>query len=74
MSILSTVKDIMEASDQSPNRGDTTGEQSKGAYWCYDCKERLLDLDVDGDTPPACPSCGAEMEFDRSAGSTGCAC
>lgn len=74
MGVLGTVKDILQASHQSPNRGDSTEKQSKGAYWCNDCSERILDLDVDGETPPACPECGDEMEFERSAASTGCAC
>lgn len=74
MSILSTVKEIMQASTQSANRGDVTGETSKGAYWCDDCNERLRDIDVKGADPPHCPSCGDEMRFERAQGSTGCAC
>ena len=73
MSVLNTVKDILQASNQSANRGGGKAE-SKGAYWCHDCSERILDLDVEGDEPPACPSCGEEMEFERSVGATGCAC
>jgi DNA-directed RNA polymerase subunit RPC12/RpoP len=73
MGLLSTISDTLKASSQSTNRG-TGGEQSKGAYWCHDCSERVLDLDVEGDDPPACPDCGDEMEFERSPGSTGCAC
>lgn len=73
MSVLNTVKEVLAASTQSTNRGDGTSE-SEGAYWCHDCAERILDLDVEGDEPPACPECGDEMEFERSAGSTGCAC
>lgn len=73
MSVINTVKEILEASTQNPNRGESVGE-SKGAYWCHDCEERLLDLEVEGDTPPDCPTCGESMEFERSAGSTGCAC
>lgn len=73
MSVLNTVKDMLAASNQSPNRGDGTTE-SKGAYWCHDCSERILDLDVEGEGPPSCPSCGDEMEFERSVGATGCAC
>ncbi len=73
MSVLSTVKDILEASNQSTNRGGGTAE-SKGAYWCHDCSERILDLDVEGDETPSCPTCGDEMEFERSTGATGCAC
>jgi Zn finger protein HypA/HybF involved in hydrogenase expression len=73
MSVLTTVKELFESSTQNPNRGGGTTE-SKGAYWCHDCNERILDLDVDGEDPPGCPACGDEMEFERSAGSTGCAC
>ncbi|MEF8886036.1 MAG: hypothetical protein V5A44_13070 [Haloarculaceae archaeon] len=74
MSVLNTVRDILQASTQNPNRGSETKRESKGAYWCHDCSERILDLDVEGEVPPECPSCGDEMEFERSAGSTGCAC
>ena len=74
MSILSTVRDVLEASSSSANRGDATQEMSKGAYWCDDCSERIRDLDVEGDEPPSCPSCGDEMRFERAQGSTGCAC
>jgi Zn finger protein HypA/HybF involved in hydrogenase expression len=73
MSVIDTVRDILEASTQNPNRGGGTAE-SKGAYWCHDCEERVLDLDVEGDVAPDCPQCGEEMSFERSAGSTGCAC
>lgn len=73
MSVLGTVKEVLQASTSSTNRGDGTAE-SKGAYWCNDCGERVLDLDVEGDEPPSCPNCGESMEFERSAGSTGCAC
>jgi Zn finger protein HypA/HybF involved in hydrogenase expression len=73
MSVIDTVRDILEASTQNPNRGSDTAE-SKGAYWCHDCEERVLDLDVEGDDAPYCPQCGEEMSFERSAGSTGCAC
>jgi DNA-directed RNA polymerase subunit RPC12/RpoP len=41
---------------------------------CHDCSERVLDIDVEGDEPPTCPDCGEEMTFERSPGSTGCAC
>ncbi|MFB6127290.1 MAG: hypothetical protein ABEJ79_08390 [Halolamina sp.] len=85
MGLLGTLKETLEASTQSTNRGTGT-QQSKGAYWCHDCDERLLDLDVEvegelkgeagdeSDVSPACPDCGEEMEFERSPGSTGCAC
>ncbi|MFB6309459.1 MAG: hypothetical protein ABEH35_09025 [Haloarculaceae archaeon] len=74
MSVLSTVKEILQASTQSANRGDVTDNESKGAYWCHDCSERIRDVDVEGEGAPSCPSCGDEMEFTRSATSTGCAC
>lgn len=74
MSVLNTVKEILQASSQSANRGSTRGEESKGAYWCHDCDERVRDVDVEGDGTPDCPQCGEAMEFERSAASTGCAC
>jgi len=73
MGVFDTVKAVLEASTQNPNRGSGTAE-SKGAYWCHDCEQRILDLNVEGETPPTCPDCGDVMEFERSAGSTGCAC
>ncbi|MCT9094719.1 hypothetical protein [Haloarchaeobius sp. HME9146] len=73
MGVITTIKEMLQASTQSTNRGTTT-EQSKGAYWCDDCSERLLDTAVEGDEAPECPSCGEEMRFERSPGSTGCAC
>ncbi|SEO61244.1 hypothetical protein SAMN04487948_103493 [Halogranum amylolyticum] len=73
MGLFGTLVETLQASTQSTNRGDGTRE-SKGAYWCHDCSERILDLDVDGADPPSCPACGDEMEFERSTGSTGCAC
>lgn len=74
MSVLGTLKEVLRASSQSTNRGEQGGEESKGAYWCDDCDQRILDLDVDGEGPPGCPECGDEMTFERSPGSTGCAC
>jgi DNA-directed RNA polymerase subunit RPC12/RpoP len=73
MGLLSTISETLKASSQSTNRGGS-GETSKGAYWCHDCSERILDLDVDGEEPPTCPDCGEAMAFERSPGSTGCAC
>lgn len=73
MGLLNTVTETLKASTQSPNRGEGT-ETSEGAYWCHDCAERLRDVDVEGDGPPSCPDCGEEMTFERSVGSTGCAC
>lgn len=74
MSLLGTVKEVMEASTQNPARGDAVESTSEGAYWCTDCSERIRDVDVEGESPPRCPSCGDAMEFERSASSTGCAC
>lgn len=74
MSVLSSVKDILQASTANPNRGEASEPESKGAYWCNDCGVRIRDIEVEGDEPPHCPDCGDEMTFERSAGSTGCAC
>ncbi|WP_276271177.1 hypothetical protein [Haloarcula litorea] len=74
MSIIGTVREVLQASTQSTNRGDVTDEESKGAYWCDDCGERVRDVDVEGEAPPDCPTCGDEMRFERSTGTTGCAC
>ena len=74
MSLLGTVKEALQASTQNPARGEDGAAESAGAYWCMDCSERIRDVDVAGDDPPACPSCGEEMEFERAAASTGCAC
>lgn len=76
MSVIETIKEVLQASSQSADRGDVTEEPSKGAYWCDDCSERIRDVDVVGadEEPPDCPECGEEMRFERSAGSTGCAC
>jgi len=73
MGLLNTITDTLKASSSSSNRGRGAGE-STGAYWCHDCNERILDTDVEGDDAPACPACGEEMAFERSPGSTGCAC
>jgi len=74
MSVLNTVKEVLQASSQNPDRGADAAAESTGAYWCHDCEERVRDVDVAGEEPPDCPSCGDEMAFERSAGSTGCAC
>ncbi|PSQ52176.1 hypothetical protein BRD20_08055 [Halobacteriales archaeon SW_8_65_20] len=74
MGLLRTVRDAFRASTQSPNRGTTSEDPSKGAYWCHDCSERIRDVDHEGDGTPGCPSCGDEMAFERSATTTGCAC
>ena len=73
MSVFSTVKEFLQASNESTNHGSDPTKQSEGAYWCHDCDERTLDLNAEVE-PPACPDCGDEMEFERSASSAGCAC
>jgi Zn finger protein HypA/HybF involved in hydrogenase expression len=74
MGLLGTIGEVLAASTQSADRGDVTGTTSEGAYWCHDCEERLRDADVEGESAPACPSCGDGMTFERSVGTTGCAC
>ncbi|KAB7515305.1 hypothetical protein DM867_04340 [Halosegnis rubeus] len=74
MGLSSTAKEVLKASTQSPNRGESSEEVSDGSYWCYDCSERIRDLDQEGEETPECPSCGDAMEFERSATTTGCAC
>jgi Zn finger protein HypA/HybF involved in hydrogenase expression len=74
MGLLGTIRDTLQASTQSANRGDITETDSEGAFWCHDCDERLRDVAVEGEGPPTCPSCGDEMTFERSVGTTGCAC
>ena len=87
MSILQTVQELFEGSSSSTTEAP---EKSAGAYWCHDCGERIRDVDLDveldledadddGDAEgvahtPECPSCGEEMEFERSMGPSGCAC
>jgi hypothetical protein len=73
MGLFSTIAETLSASTQSTDRGGSS-EQSAGAYWCHDCSERVLDLDIEGAEPPTCSECGEEMTFERSPGSTGCAC
>ncbi len=72
MGIVNTVREILEASTQSSDRGGGTNTP-KGSYWCHDCTERVPAADA-GSEPPTCPSCGEEMDFERSVGTTGCAC
>ncbi|MFB6196224.1 MAG: hypothetical protein ABEI80_08620 [Haloplanus sp.] len=73
MGLLDTITETLQASSSAANRGDGAGE-STGAYWCHDCEERIPDGDVAGEDAPDCPSCGDPMTFERSPGSTGCAC
>ncbi|ERG95961.1 hypothetical protein [Haloquadratum walsbyi] len=72
MGLLGTIVDTFEASTESPNRGKNN--QSRGAYWCHDCDERIPTSDTDETTTPNCPECDAEMTLERSPSSTGCAC
>jgi len=74
MGLLGTISEVFRASTQTTNRGDVTDNESEGAYWCHDCSERIRDVDIEGEGPPSCPSCGDEMEFERSKGTSGCAC
>jgi len=74
MGVLTTVKEMLRASTGPPNQGNAAGGDSKGAYWCHDCGERVRDVAVDGERPPACPDCGDAMAFERSPDSAGCAC
>lgn len=74
MGFANTIKETLQASTESANRGGGKGDGSKGAYWCHDCAERVRDVDVEGEEPPDCPDCGAMMEFERSPSTTGCAC
>ncbi len=73
MSVLGTVRELIEASNPQ-ERGGTPNDSSEGAYWCHDCDQRVRDVDHDGEAPPACPDCGEEMAFERSVDSAGCAC
>lgn len=67
MGVLDTMRELVDGPDAD------AGAESKGAYWCDGCLERILDLDAE-EEPPACPSCGEEMRFERSPDSAGCAC
>ena len=69
MGLLNSVKSVMEEAGP-PDRD----QGSKGAWWCMDCSERLLDVEVEGEDTPACPSCGQAMEWDGSPDGPGCAC
>lgn len=72
MGFVNTVREILQASSQSANRGDGT-DDPVGAYWCNDCTERITVADAESE-PPSCPQCGDEMDLERSPGTTGCAC
>jgi Zn finger protein HypA/HybF involved in hydrogenase expression len=74
MSVFETLRDAFRASTESADHGAAGGTESKGAYWCHDCDERIPDADVTADGPPVCPSCEEAMTFERSPSSTGCAC
>lgn len=74
MSVLESRTEVLQASTRSAGLGSDPTRQSDGAYWCHDCEERVLDLDVAGDETPECPGCGDEMTVERSVDATGCAC
>jgi DNA-directed RNA polymerase subunit RPC12/RpoP len=74
MGMLSTVREVLQASTESANRSGDGGDPSTGAYWCHDCSERVLDTEVEGEAAPDCPDCGDAMTFERSPDATGCAC
>jgi Zn finger protein HypA/HybF involved in hydrogenase expression len=74
MGLFATLAETFRASTQTTDRGDVTNTDSEGAYWCHDCQVRIRDVDVEGATPPSCPDCGDEMAFERSKGTTSCAC
>ena len=70
MGFIGTLTEALRASSQAAPGGETA---SKGAYWCDDCDVRVRDVDLD-DEEARCPECGDEMRFERSPGSSGCAC
>ena len=53
MGLFGTLKEAFVASTPSTDRGSGTTE-SKGAYWCHDCDERIRDVEVAGAGAPAC--------------------
>ena len=67
MSVIDAVRGLFDGPETD------TRTESKGAYWCDDCGERILDLDTE-EEPPTCPTCGEEMRFERSPDSGGYAC
>lgn len=71
MSIIGTIKEVF---DETTTKSDAGSGKPVGAYWCYDCEQRILETEVDGDEAPPCPDCGEEMTFERSAGTADCAC
>lgn len=74
MSVLTSLVGFLNGAMQNPRGRETYDETSKGAYWCHDCNEHVLDVAVSGEGTPSCPSCGDEMEFEREIGSAACAC
>lgn len=71
MGLLDTLRETVGGAGET-NRGD--GDLPAGAYWCHDCSERIPATEVAGEDPPSCPACGEEMSFERSPGTSGCAC
>lgn len=74
MSVLNTVKELFEASAEPSDRDDLEVMQSKGAYWCHDCDERVSAAMVEREETPTCSECGDEMAFEPSPPTTGCGC
>ena len=74
MGLLNTIGEAFKSSTRTTARGDATEADSESAYWCHDCQERIRDVDVTGEKSPTCPFCGDEMEFERSKGTSSCAC
>ncbi|MDR5673762.1 Zn finger protein [Halalkaliarchaeum sp. AArc-CO] len=70
MGLLDSVRNLFS----EPARHRPSASESVGAYWCHDCDERIPGGDVPEDAAPECPSCGAEMSFERSPGTASCAC
>jgi hypothetical protein len=74
MRLINTVTETLKASTESATRSGESSDNSKGAYWCHDCEERIRDINIEGKSPPDYPECDETMEFERSPSSTGCAC
>ncbi len=73
MGLLDSVRDTL--GEAGPKKQETeSGTQSKGAWWCMDCSERIRDVEYEGEGTPNCPSCGETMEWEGSPDGPGCAC
>ncbi|MFB6267174.1 MAG: hypothetical protein ABEI31_05910 [Halodesulfurarchaeum sp.] len=69
MGLLDSVKEVVE--DAGPPQPD---DGAAGAWWCMDCRERVLETEHEGEGTPSCPSCGQPMEWEGSPDGPGCAC